>query len=191
LAVRLVVRGGPWEGVPRAEILRRAEGMLQVLQMRNHELSLVLTGDEEIRYLNRIYRHKDHATDVLAFAQREGVLGERAGALLGDVIVSIPTARRQAQKQGADVLDEVTMLTAHGLLHLLGWDHETKARDVAMQAAVAQLCVSAVVASWGERERTRREGGAESKRGARSRSVAILDAKVATKTRARRSKIIS
>ena len=78
-----------------------------------------MTGDEQIRILNRDYRKKDKATDVLAFALREGEFGAINGGLLGDVIVSLPTAQRQAAEQGKPLLDETTMLLAHGLLHLL------------------------------------------------------------------------
>jgi hypothetical protein len=63
--------------------------------------------------------------------------------VLGDVIVSVPTARKQADERGAGVLDEVTMLLAHGLLHLLGWDHDTPAKDRRMRAETDRLCQAA------------------------------------------------
>ena len=83
---------------------------------------------------------------------REGELGGLAGELLGDVIVSIPTAKRQAEERAVEPLSEVTMLVAHGLLHLLGWDHETAAKDRAMRAETDRLCAAA------ERNRPRQPG---------------------------------
>jgi probable rRNA maturation factor len=128
--------------------------MLVALQMEEAELSLVLTNDEQIHKLNATYRKKDKPTDVLAFAQQEAAHEGADETLLGDVIVSVPTARRQAKGAKHDVLAEVTMLVAHGLLHLLGWDHDTDARDRKMRAKAAFLCAAAtknVVASRSKR----------------------------------------
>ena len=108
--------------------------MIKLLQLEKAEVSFVLTDDERIHQLNKIYRGKDRPTDVLAFAMHEGEFGALAGHVLGDVIVSVPTARKQADRSGTPVLDEVTMLLAHGLLHLLGWDHDTAAKDRRMRA---------------------------------------------------------
>jgi probable rRNA maturation factor len=143
MRVRLVVEGGPYRGVSRVDVARRARAMLLAVQMADAELSILLTGDDQIQKLNRIYRKKNRPTDVLAFAQREGDHGERAGDLLGDVVVSIPTARRQAAARGKDLSSELTMLLAHGLLHLLGWDHATEAEDRRMRAETARLCEAA------------------------------------------------
>lgn len=118
--------------------------MLRAIQMKHFELSIVLTDDEQIKDLNRVYRNKNKPTDVLAFSQREGHLGERAGRLLGDVVVSVPTARRQAEARSRDVLAEVQWLVAHGLLHLVGWDHDTPARDRRMRKETARLVAAAV-----------------------------------------------
>ncbi len=143
MPVRLLVEEGPHPGVARALVLRRARVMLEAVQCPEAEWSIVLTGDAQIQKLNRIYRHKDRPTDVLAFAQQEGELAEQAGAVLGDVIVSVPTARRQAEESRRSVADEVTTLLAHGLLHLLGWDHDTDARDRRMKRETARLCAAA------------------------------------------------
>ncbi len=143
-------------GIARLEILRRVKAMVALLQLEKFELSLLLTNDDQVHELNKIYRGKDRPTDVLAFAMREGEFAGLAGDLLGDVIVSVPTARRQAKERGVDALSEVTMLVAHGLLHLLGWDHETVAKDRAMRAETDRLCAAA------ERNRARRAGRRES-----------------------------
>lgn len=117
--------------------------MIQVLQLDKAEVSFVLTDDKRIHELNKIYRGKNRPTDVLAFAMHEGEFGALAGRVLGDVIVSVPTARKQALSGRTPVLDEVTMLLAHGLLHLLGWDHETAAKDRRMRTETARLCAAA------------------------------------------------
>jgi probable rRNA maturation factor len=129
---------------------RRAVAMLALLQLEKAELSVVLSGDAQIRELNKIYRGKDKSTDVLAFPMREGDFGRLHAALpsrlLGDVIVSVPTAKRQAAAAKRDALAEITMLVAHGLLHLLGWDHETPAKDRKMRAETDRLVAHAEVA---------------------------------------------
>jgi probable rRNA maturation factor len=103
-----------------ADDARRA---LRLLGEAPCELSIALVGDGEIHALNRTYRGKDRPTDVLAFAQREGgsVL---ASELLGDVVISFDSAARQARRRGVCIADELRHLLVHGILHLLGYDHE-------------------------------------------------------------------
>jgi probable rRNA maturation factor len=95
------------------------------------------------------YRGKDRPTDVLAFPMREGDFGRlHAGLparLLGDVVLSIPTATRQAKAARKAPLAEMTMLLAHGVLHLLGWDHDTKAKERAMFAETDRLVAAALL----------------------------------------------
>ncbi len=122
--------------------------MTRALKLGNAELSVLLTDDDQIQELNRLYRKKDRPTDVLAFAMNEGHAvptsrDPKMPRLLGDVIVSIPTARAQAKRADKAPLEEVTMLLAHGLLHLLGWDHDTLKKDRAMRAETARLCEAA------------------------------------------------
>jgi probable rRNA maturation factor len=87
------------------------------------DLSVVLTSDDQIRELNREWRGKDRATDVLSFSQIEGE-GPAARRVLGDVVISLDTAARQAAELGHDLEHEVSRLLVHGVLHLLGYDHE-------------------------------------------------------------------
>ena len=95
----------------------------------SYEISLRLTNDTEMQTLNSQYRQQDKPTDVLAFASLEADLPQSEEMLatmplyLGDIIVSIDTAQRQAQQQEHSLSTELAWLTAHGLLHLLGWDH--------------------------------------------------------------------
>jgi probable rRNA maturation factor len=93
------------------------------------ELSLRLTGDIEIQTLNAQYRQQNHPTDVLAFAALEVDYPYPEEMLtsiplyLGDLVISVHTAYRQAQQQGHPLKTELAWLAAHGFLHLLGWDH--------------------------------------------------------------------
>jgi probable rRNA maturation factor len=88
------------------------------------ELSILITGDEEIRSLNRNYRALDRSTDVLSFSQVEGEGPVSDRQLLGDVVISWETARRQASELGHPLPEELQRLLIHGVLHLLGFDHE-------------------------------------------------------------------
>lgn len=141
--VSLSVEGGPHAGVRKTEIERRIEAMIEELQLQDKDISFVLTDDKRIHQLNKIYRHIDRPTDVLAFAMQEGEFAELAGPVLGDVIVSVETARKQATERSVPLVAELTMLLAHGLLHLLGWDHETPAKDRRMRAETERLCRAA------------------------------------------------
>ena len=98
------------------------------------ELSIVLCDDAFIRPLNRDYREKDSPTDVLSFAQREGAVAFEDDPVLGDVIISVETAARQAAERGITLLQELRVLLCHGLLHLLGYDHLTEDERAEMEA---------------------------------------------------------
>lgn len=101
------------------------------------EAGFRFTTDPVIHQLNRDFRKKDQPTDVLAFAQREGPPGATASAVLGDVIVSVETAKRQSRRKGLD--GELRFLAAHGLCHLLGYDHQTDRQERTMNARMAAL----------------------------------------------------
>jgi probable rRNA maturation factor len=95
-----------------------------------YEVSLRLTADPQMQGLNLQYRQLDRPTDVLAFAalevdcpQLEEMLSSQP-LYLGDIVISIDTAQRQAQQQGHSLKTELAWLAAHGFLHLLGWDHQ-------------------------------------------------------------------
>lgn len=95
----------------------------------NYELSLRLTNDAEMQTLNAQYRHQDKPTDVLAFAALEVDCPQPVEMELhlplyfGDIVISVDTAQRQAEQQGHTLQTELAWLAAHGLLHLIGWDH--------------------------------------------------------------------
>lgn len=94
---------------------------------REAEVSVVFVDDEYIRRLNREYRGVDAPTDVLSFSMLEGdpVAGPEEECVLGDVVVSLPAAVRQSEAYGHSFRREVAYLVAHGVLHLLGYDHRT------------------------------------------------------------------
>jgi probable rRNA maturation factor len=91
------------------------------------EISINLVGDARMRHLNREYRQKDRTTDVLAFASREA--GGPPSPILGDVVVSVPMAMRQAKSLGHSLNQELARLLIHGLLHLVGYDHERSDKE--------------------------------------------------------------
>lgn len=88
------------------------------------DLSLMLVDDAAIRVLNKRYLGKDRATNVLAFSMREADAGGVDLHLLGDIVVSVETAQRDAREGGMALEDMIVYLAIHGLLHLLGYDHE-------------------------------------------------------------------
>ena len=96
----------------------------RVLRLRPESFSAVLVSDRRIRELNRRYRRRSAATDVLSFPLREN-------GYLGEVVISAPTARRQARRYRHRVEEEVKLLLLHGVLHLLGYDHETDLEQMA------------------------------------------------------------
>jgi probable rRNA maturation factor len=146
--------------LPSRQVRTLAERMLRFLERDQDELSILLTDDAYIRTLNATHRGKDRPTDVLAFPQDESEpqddsqdatlpeqaqLGHAPGEerLLGDVVISLDTARRQAQRRKRQLIDEVAFLLAHGILHLLGYDHQNDADEARMNAMTKRLVQAA------------------------------------------------
>jgi probable rRNA maturation factor len=117
---------------------RHVTRMLAVLGASGVEVSVTFVDDWAIRDLNRQYRRKDKPTDVLSFPQHDDPLSlvgkDGGGALLGDIVISVPTALRQAQERDRALSHEVVTLLAHGLLHLFGFDHRTDDEEREMDA---------------------------------------------------------
>jgi rRNA maturation RNase YbeY len=120
--------------VDRALLRRRARRILAALDCEGAELSIALVDDAAIAELNRRHRGRPRATDVLAFSLLEGVHAERRGALLGDVVIGVETAARQARSRRRTLDDEVARLLIHGALHLIGYDHVRPAQARVMRA---------------------------------------------------------
>jgi probable rRNA maturation factor len=133
------------EGAAFGELQQIAERMLEILELADAELSLLITDDERMREINLQHRAIDAPTDVLSFPQFEpepgSVLSVKhlQGELLGDIVLSIDTTTRQATERGVPALEEAGFLLAHGLLHLLGYDHATPEEDAIMTALTREL----------------------------------------------------
>jgi len=111
---------------------------------KGSEVSLLLTNDKEIQNLNKIFRKFDSPTDVLAFSMSEGSnsfsLPQEIGEyLLGDIIISIETAKKQAKLLGHSLEQELTVLLIHGLLHLLEYDHIEREDSEKMKVEEARI----------------------------------------------------
>jgi probable rRNA maturation factor len=100
------------------------EFALERLKLYGVQVSVVLVGERAMRSLNKSWRGKDRPTDVLSFSQREGEGGGLHPEVLGDVVICVPVARRQAREAGHCLAAELDRLAVHGLLHLAGYDHE-------------------------------------------------------------------
>ena len=125
--------------VDRRLLRFRAARVLQLLSRTRSELSIALVDDAAIADLNARYRGKSRATDVLSFSLIEGEHADRGGNLLGDVVISVETAARQARRAHRGLDAEVARLLIHGTLHLLGHDHETDDEARTMRAEERRL----------------------------------------------------
>ena len=117
----------------------RAVRVLREVGQSNSELSIAITLDAEIAALNSEHRGKRSATDVLSFSLLEGEHSDQRGKLLGDVVIGIETAARQARAAHRGLEEEVARLLIHGILHLLGWNHEESAEAKLMRAEERRL----------------------------------------------------
>jgi rRNA maturation RNase YbeY len=113
-----------------ATLAKRLGSLLRSIGLPDDtQLSILFVGDRAMRSLNRRYRHKDRTTDVLSFSFREGDFPHIQPDFLGDIIISVPAAARQASAAGHTIGREIDVLLIHGLLHLLGYDHEINDRE--------------------------------------------------------------
>jgi probable rRNA maturation factor len=115
--------------VPAELLLLLDEIGVFLLQMEDYppasEISIVLADNRFIQELNASYRGHDTPTDVLSFCLQDDSLGKNSDYILGDVVISMEKAREQAQDFGHSLTREVAFLTAHGILHLMGYNHDT------------------------------------------------------------------
>ena len=109
------------KGVESKLLSKIAHRALEVLGLSKVELSIALVSDAQIKRLNKLYRNRDKPTDVLSFP-----IGEKVEdwLILGDIVISVDTAKRQAKELGHSLEEELKRLLVHGLVHLLGYDHE-------------------------------------------------------------------
>ncbi len=104
----------------------------------SHELSIVITDDDEVHQLNKMYRGIDKPTNVLSFPMQEGEFADINPGLLGDVVISIDTAQKEADTACISLSQRMSQLLIHGILHLVGFDHET-GPDQAQQMEIKSL----------------------------------------------------
>ena len=154
--------------VDAASLLAFARSLKRRLRLGKQEFNICLVEDDAIRKLNSAYRGKDKATDVLSFpwnesggtpplqprpASRRGERDEHAN-FLGDVVISVETARRNAAMEGHSTLNEIRWLILHAVLHLLGYDHECDSGEmIALELGMREKLGVAGVARGENRKR--------------------------------------
>jgi probable rRNA maturation factor len=139
-------------GLDRRRVKRKLAAMMEELAAGDRlELSVYLVGDDEMRRLNREYLGSDETTDVLSFPLLEP--GELAGVAassgppepIGDIVINVEAAGRQAEERGHAIASEVELLGAHGLLHLLGHDHQEAGAAETMAEAERALVGRSII----------------------------------------------
>lgn len=111
------------------KVRQKIRQILNALDCSRHEISAVIADDAFIRKLNKQYRHIDKPTNVLSFPMLEGDFSQVSPGLLGDLVISGETAQKEASRAGITLDQRMSQLLIHGILHLLGFDHETGETD--------------------------------------------------------------
>lgn len=142
ITVEITIESPPWgEEADRRPLIERVAAAVaarqELIVPEAAELSLLLTDDARIRVLNRDWRGKDAATNVLSFPSADE--DEEPGPLLGDVVVAHETVAREAAAEGRSFDDHFAHLLVHGLLHLFGFDHETDDEAEEMEALETEI----------------------------------------------------
>ncbi|MDC7805898.1 rRNA maturation RNase YbeY [Luteimonas sp BLCC-B24] len=135
-------------GVPAAASFRRWATAALTGRIREADLAIRIVGEDEGQALNRHYRGKDYATNVLSFPAElpEGLPEGVRLPLLGDLVICAPVVAREAGEQGKALNAHYAHLTVHGVLHLLGWDHENTAEAEAMEQLEREILAELGVA---------------------------------------------
>ena len=138
------------EYVAPGDLERVARTALEAEGVPSAELGILITDDATVHDLNRRYADEDKPTDVLSFSLREGeeFVSPDDTERLGEVIISLDTAKRQAEEAGRALEAEVAHLLVHGILHLLGYDHAEPDEERAMQARERELLAGTGVEHW-------------------------------------------
>jgi probable rRNA maturation factor len=149
-SIDMAVEGGAWDGEEAMEALARrafaaAFAVASDRPRDEVEISLLLTDDAGIRELNRNWRDKDKPTNVLSFPA-PSVPGMPGSRPLGDIALAFETVKREAENEGKTFEDHVTHLLVHGLLHLLGYDHELEAEAEIMEGLEVKALASLGIA---------------------------------------------
>lgn len=115
--------------VNQKNLLMWARQILSLQKLDHAEMGIILVNNRQIRAYNRDYRKKDQPTDVLSFPMREGVGGELHPDFLGDVMISLERSAEEAILYGRSRREQLLILLIHGVLHLLGYDHERSPKE--------------------------------------------------------------
>lgn len=103
--------------------------ILKFLECEDKEISLLFVNDDEIRKINVFYLNRNYPTNVISFSLLEGEFGNVNPNILGDIVISVETAQKDAEEVGIHLNDELDFLMIHGILHLTGYDHESTSGD--------------------------------------------------------------
>lgn len=133
MTIDIDVEHAGWQQIAALDDLCRTAARL-ALDGREGDVAIVLSGDDEIRTLNAHWRGMDKATNVLSFPAPDDMpLPQGEQAPLGDIILAFETVQREAQEQGKTLVDHTRHLIVHGILHLLGYDHDEDADATVME----------------------------------------------------------
>ena len=110
-------------------IREKIKQILNALDYNFTEISVVITDNNQIQQLNKTYRNVDKTTNVLAFPMQEGQFGDITPGLLGDIVISCETAQKEADNADITLMERMSQLLIHGILHLIGFDHEASEMD--------------------------------------------------------------
>lgn len=125
-------------------IEQKAKTILNALASEEKELSVTIVDDQEMTTLNREYRNRNSPTNVLSFSMQEGEFPTVSPDLLGDVVISAETALREAEENSITLDQRLTQLLVHGILHLLGYDHEQGETEAARMEEISRKIVRMV-----------------------------------------------
>ena len=125
------------------EIRKKAQKMLEILGLTEKELSILLADDPTITELNHRYLQRAKPTNVIAFPMQEGPCSKINPHILGDVVISVETAKRQARQAGLPTFPVLERLLVHGVLHLVGYDHEATSREARQMEKKEQEIIQA------------------------------------------------
>lgn len=126
-----------------------AARILSALGCPTSELSIAIVGDRSMRILNREYLGKDRPTNVISFSMQEGEFGAVNPELLGDVVISVDTAAREAEESGVTFWERLVFLLMHGMLHLTGYDHERSGEEEARRMEAKEQEIFALLKNEG------------------------------------------
>ena len=125
---------------------RRTRIILDALKSPEGEISILLVDDLQIAAMNRRFLGREGPTNVIAFPMQEGRFSGLSPNLLGDVVISVDTAHREARAAGLALDERVTQLLVHGMLHLCGYDHERDAAEARRMAAKSRALLAKILA---------------------------------------------